>query len=78
MANSFNPVMCSLAFAATIAVVDKNFFENRENVIANKMVNNPVAEICGKNLAFYRFIDNKANAWLGLIPVFQNFVAQGK
>ena len=34
MANPFNPVMCSLAFAATVAVVDKNFFENRGNVVA--------------------------------------------
>jgi len=78
MANPFNPVMCSLAFAATIAVVDKYFFENRGNVIVNKMVDNPVAKIGGKNLALYRFINYKANALFGFIPVFKNFVAQGK
>ena len=60
------------------SVVDKNFFENRGNVIVNKMMDNPVAEIGGKNLAFYRFINDKANAWFGFIPVFKNFVAQGK
>lgn len=78
MVYPFYSVMCSFAFAATVAVVDKNFFKNRGNVIVNKMMDYPVAEIGGKNLAFYRFINNEANTWFGLIPVFKNFIANVK
>jgi hypothetical protein len=50
MVYPFYSVVCS--FVTTITIVYKNFFKNMGNVIVNKMMNNPVSEICSENLSF--------------------------
>jgi hypothetical protein len=68
--------MCSLSFAATVAVVDKPLFKNRRNVVEDKVMNNPIAEIGCKHFPFHRFIDNETNAWARFVPEVYNFIAK--
>jgi len=74
MIHPFDPVMCPFSFTATVTIVDETVLENRRNVVINKMVYDPVAEIGGENFPLYRLVDNKANTWPGLIPLVDNFI----
>ena len=42
------------------------------------MMNYPVAEIRGKYFPFYRFINDKANAWFRLVFLFNYLIEQCK
>jgi hypothetical protein len=68
--------MCSLSFAATIAVVDKPLFKYRGNVVEDKVMDNPVAEIGSKHFPFHGFIDDETDAWPWFVPAVYNFIAK--
>ncbi len=61
-----------------IAVIYKQFFKQRGNAVEYKMMNDPVPKIGSKDLSFYRFINNKADAGSRLIDQVGDIIKQRK
>lgn len=58
--------VCPFTRAASITVINEIIFKNRVQFVDDQVMNNPVAEISGKNFPFYRFVYDKGDgfAWL--------------
>jgi len=76
LANNWE-VMGILSLTATVTVVDKLLFKQKGNVVEDKAMNNPVAEIGCKHFPFHRFIDNETNAGARVVPEVYDFVEKG-
>ena len=74
MIRTLDAVMGPPAFAATVAVIDEGFLENRGDMVVNIVMNDPVAEVGGKNLSFDRLVDNEADAGLRLVAPLHNLI----
>lgn len=78
MIHAANAVMRALADAAAITVIDKCFFKKRRHGVKNKMMHDAIAEIGGKDFTFYRFVDDKTDAFARFIGSVDNLLGQLK
>jgi hypothetical protein len=68
--------MGTFLLAATVTVVNKVFFKYRGDMVKNVMVDYTVAKVGGKYFAFYRLINNEADALLRLVIPRNNLITQ--
>lgn len=69
-------VMGTASFDAGITVCDEPRLKERRDVIVQKMVDHPVAELSGKNLPHLRVVDNETSGRTGMIRPVQDGVPQ--
>jgi len=79
MNDSFDTIGSAFAFPATVTVADENPLAERVQIIEKQVVDDPVAEITGKDFPLDRLKRNEANTRRDLVfPVHDFFVKPEK
>lgn len=73
-----NPVVCPLAFPATIAVFDKAGRYDGIKVTKDQVMYDAVAEVCREDFPLYRFVVDETNASADLVAAIANLISEPK
>ncbi len=57
----------AFSFPAAVAIVNKQSFKNRADVIINEVMDYPVPEIGGENFSLHRLENYKTDTWTNFI-----------
>ena len=75
MVKPLNTVRSAFAGPAAVNVIDEQTFKKRADVVVNKMMDNAVPEIGGKNFSLHRLEQDKTDAAADPVISAFNFFA---